>query len=91
MSSPSHGTHGSEHVTAADLDKLRHMLGVTPKTPHGYRNYFVAGPADRASMGRLVACGFAECSTRNLGLSGYPCYHATLEGANAVGVKELPR
>lgn len=77
-------------ITVADLDNLRHMLGVSEKHRRGYRNYFVAGGADVASMERLCAAGFA---IKNVGYqaSRDPCYHATIDGARAVGLKELPR
>jgi len=77
-------------ITVEDLDNLRHMLGVTERHPRGYRNYFVAGTTDVPSMQRLVAAGFA---VKNDGykLSSDPCYHATLDGARAVGLKALPR
>ena len=78
-------------ITADDLDKLRHMLGVSEQQPRGYRNYYVAGPRDVPSMERLCAAGFAVRESRNWELSGYPLYHATDEGARAVGLKELPR
>lgn len=79
-------------ITVDDLDNLRHMLGVTPKTPRGYRNYFVAGGADVASMERLRELGFV---VKNVHVhpdlvGGAPCYHATEDGARAVGLKRLP-
>ena len=77
-------------ITADDLDNLRHMLGVNEKCRRGYRNYFVAGGKDVASMERLVAAGFAVKNDR-YALSDAPCYHATAEGARAVGLKALPR
>lgn len=80
----------TEPITADDLDNLRHALGVSPKTPRGYRNYFVAGGKDVESMERLVAVGFMVKNER-YNLSDAPCYHATAEGARAVGLKALPR
>ena len=77
-------------ITADDLDNLRHMLGVSERCRRGYRNYFVAGGADIASMERLCAAGFAARNDR-YALSPEPCYHATTEGARAVGLKALPR
>lgn len=77
-------------ITADDLDNLRHMLGVSERTPRGYRNYFVAGADSVPSMERLRGAGFV---TKNdcYKLSADPCYHATAEGAKAVGLRSLPR
>lgn len=80
----------SPMITADDLDNLRHMLGVGERTPRGYRNYFVAGGDDVASMERLRAVGFVVKNER-YALSAEPCYHATTEGARAVGLRALPR
>ena len=77
-------------ITADDLDNLRHMLGVSDRNRSGYRNYFVAGGADVASMERLRVTGFVVKNER-YGLSADPCYHATIEGARAVGLRSLPR
>lgn len=77
-------------LNADDLDNLRHMLGVSETSPRGYRNYFVAGGDDIASMERLRALGFVV-KNQSYSLSNDPCYHATLEGAKAVGLKTLPR
>lgn len=79
-------------ITADDLDNLRHMLGVTMKTPRGYRNHFVAGGKDVESMERLRACGFVFKNERVHAelTGGAPCYHATIEGAKAVGLRRLP-
>lgn len=78
------------NITVDDLDNLRHMLGVSESNPRGYRNYFVAGGDDVLSMERLRAAGFVTLNDRYR-LSAEPCYHATPEGARAVGLKELPR
>lgn len=77
-------------ITADDLDNLRHMLGVSERCRSGYRNYFVAGGCDVASMERLRAAGFVVLNQR-YALSSDPCYHATLDGARAIGLKRLPR
>jgi hypothetical protein len=77
-------------ITADDFDNLRHMLGVSERCRRGYRNYFVAGGDDVASMERLRALGFVVKNER-YALSPDPCYHATIEGAKAVGLKSLPR
>lgn len=77
-------------ITVEDLDNLRHMLGVSEKCRSGYRNYFVAGGADVLSMERLCAAGFAIKNER-YALSSDPCYHATTDGARAVGLKGLPQ
>ena len=77
-------------ITVNDLDNLRHMLGVDEKCRKGYRNYFVAGGSDVASMERLRAAGFVVKNERYK-MSEDACYHATLDGAKAVGLKELPR
>ena len=76
-------------ITADDLDNLRHMLGVSDRNRRGYRNYFVAGSDNVQSMERLRAAGFAVRNERYQ-LSADPCYHATIEGARAVGLKALP-
>lgn len=78
------------NIDIADLDNLRHMLGVSAEHPRGYRNYFVAGGDDVASMERLRASGLVVKNER-YGLSSDPCYHATIEGARAVGLTRLPR
>jgi hypothetical protein len=77
-------------VTADDLDNLRHMLGVSERCRSGYRNYFVAGVSDVPSMERLRAAGFVMKNER-YAASADPCYHATDEGARAVGLRSLPR
>ena len=77
-------------ITADDLDNVRHMLGVSDKHRRGYRNYFVAGADSVPSMERLREAGFVVKNERYVG-SADPCYHATLEGARAVGLKALPR
>jgi hypothetical protein len=77
-------------ITADDLDNLRHMLGVSDRCRRGYRNYFVAGADDVPSMERLLVAGFVVKNDR-YALSLDPCYHATTEGARAVGLKSLPR
>lgn len=77
-------------ITADDLDNLRHMLGVSDRCRRGYRNYFVAGGDDVASMERLRAAGFVV-RNEQYGLSDDSCYHATIEGARAVGLKALPQ
>jgi hypothetical protein len=74
----------------ADIENLMHMLGVSAKHKKGYRNYFVAGPADAPSMERLRAAGFVVKNEGYMG-SSCPCYHATLEGAKRIGLTELPR
>jgi hypothetical protein len=79
----------SGQITVDDLDNLRHMLGVSERCRAGYRNYFVAGAYNVPSMERLRAAGFV---TKNpiYRASVDPCYHATLEGAKAVGLRRLP-
>jgi hypothetical protein len=74
----------------ADLDTLRHMLGVSDRHPRGYRNYFVAGGDDILSLERLRSAGMVVKNERYK-LSADPCYHATVEGARAVGLRSLPR
>lgn len=70
--------------TVADMDILRHMLGVgshIPKKDWGYRNYFNAGPghSDMPSLERLVAGGLAEqCSSEY--------WRATNAGMRAIGL-----
>lgn len=80
----------SEANEIEDMDNLRHMLGVSERAPRGYRNYFVAGGKDVASMERLRARGLV---VRNEGYnqSGDPCYHATIAGARVLGLRGLPR
>lgn len=77
-------------ITADDLDNLRHMLGVSDRCRKGYRNYFVAGGKDVDSMERLREAGFVVKNERYR-LSDAPCYHATTEGARAVGLTRLPQ
>lgn len=66
------------------------MLGVSERSRRGYRNYFVAGGDDVASMERLREAGFVVKNERYR-LSSAPCYHATIEGARAVGLTSLPQ
>lgn len=80
----------NDQITVSDLDNLRHMLGVEKRTPRGYRNYYVAGVCDVPSMERLVAHGFAV-KNQHCRLLPDPCYHATVNGARAIGLKGLPR
>jgi hypothetical protein len=77
-------------LTVDDMDNLRHMLGVSLKTPRGYRNYFVAGGKDVESMERLCRAGLAVKNGR-YALSVDPCYHATQEGGRFVGLERLPK
>ncbi len=72
-------------ITADDLDNLRHMLGISGRRRGGFRNYFVAGGDDVASMERLRDAGFVVKNERYM-LSADPCYHATIEGQRAVGL-----
>lgn len=81
---------GDDEITGYDLDNLIHMLGVDGRHKNGYRNYFVAGGDDIASMERLRAAGFVVKNERYR-MSEDPCYHATLAGAKKIGLKELPR
>ncbi len=75
-------------VTPLDLELVRHMLGVATKTPKGYRNYFVAAGDNVAAMERLQIAGLVtKGETDAVGT----CYHATLAGAQAVGLTELPK
>lgn len=76
-------------LTADDLDNLRHMLGVSPQHPKGYRNYFVAGGDDVLSMERLVEHGLAV-KNESYKASADPCYHATIAGAMYLGLDALP-
>lgn len=78
-------------MTVNDLDNLRHMLSVSEKHPKGYRNYFIAsfGSDDGKSMERLRMEGFVT-RWNSYSASGDDCYNATLDGARAVGLKELP-
>ena len=81
-------TERAEQITADDLEKLRHMLGVSYGRTKAYRNHYCAGVDAVAGMERLAAAGFVE---RGEVSGAFPTYYATLEGARAVGVKELPR
>jgi len=76
-------------ITVNDLDNLRHMLGVDERCPRGYRNYFVAGDSDVPSMERLRNAGFVVKNER-YAMSEGSCYHATIDGARAVGLRRLP-
>lgn len=77
------------NITAEDVDDLRHMLGVNARTPRGYRNYYVADPA-HPGMARLLAAGLVVKNER-YGVSKDACFHATIDGAKLIGLKELPR
>lgn len=76
-------------LTVGDLDNLRHMLGVSGRHPRGYRNYYIAGRGDLPSMERLEAHGFVVKHAGS-SLSDDACFHATEEGARAVGLERLP-
>lgn len=78
----------SPAITPADIDNLRHMLGVDydkSRKRWGYRNYYVTSPTD-PSMHRLVACGFARLVVQD---SRDATFCATRDGCLAVGM--LPR
>lgn len=78
-----------EGLNSYDMENLRHMLGVSEKHPRGYRNYFVAGGEDVASMERLRAHGLVV-KNDSYGLSADACYHATPEAARFLGLRKLP-
>lgn len=70
----------------ADMNNLRHMLGVgshIPKRDWCYRNYFNAGPghSDMPSIERLVSSGLAEEYRPEY-------YRATVAGMRAIGLNE---
>lgn len=72
--------------TVADMNNLRHMLGVgshIPKRDWGARNYFNAGDghSDMPSLLRLEAAGLIE-----RGRPGY--WHATDAGYDAIALKK---
>jgi len=80
-------------LTVQDMDNLRHMIGVSTQCPRGYRNHFVAGGDDVASMERLREAGLVVKNERihpQL-TGGDPCYHATELGARFLGLARLPR
>lgn len=71
----------------ADMNNLRHMLGVGShihKRDWGARNYFNAGEghADMPSLLRLEASGLIK---RNSQRPDY--WHATISGAKAIGLE----
>jgi hypothetical protein len=78
------------NIEPEDIDNLRHMLGVDDRHPKGYRNYFVAGGSDVESMERLRTAGLVFKNGR-YAASSDPCYHATMLGAEVVGLKRLPK
>lgn len=78
----------SEMITANDLSRLRHMLGVDAQRytqkQWGFRNYFAAGAGEQTeSMLRLQEAGFVR-QGEVFNESHY--YHATEEGCKAVGM-----
>jgi len=80
-------------VTAEDLDKLRHMLGVDSRKSQrqwGYRNYYASSKGDEPAMRRLQSAGFVR-QGRQYEDSFY--FHATEEGCKAVGLnaKQIKR
>jgi hypothetical protein len=77
------------NITTEDVDDLRHMLGVSKRTPWGNRNYYVAEPGHQG-MARLLAAGLVVKNERYQ-LSEDACYHATLAGAKLIGLREFPR
>lgn len=75
-----------------DIGKLRHMLGVDPRKPRkkwGYRNYYAASKDDIPSMKRLEAEGYVRPNKTSTFIDGdYYYWHATLKGAQMVGITE---
>ena len=74
-----------ENETVAEMEILRHMLGVGShirKTEWGYRNYFNAGEdhSDMATLRRLEAKGLAAKFAPEY-------WHATEAGYAAIGLK----
>ncbi len=75
-------------ITAADLDKLRNMLGMRSDVENrnwGYRNYYASSKDSEPAMRRLESAGFARQGTAFVG-SFY--FHATEEGCKAVGMNK---
>lgn len=74
-------------ISEADMDNLRHMLGIgshIKKRQWGYRNHFAPGGPDIQSMERLAEAGLVR--------KGQPYqethfYHATEAGCVAAGLK----
>lgn len=78
----------SDRITAADLDKLRHMVGVGPDVKPkdwGYRNYYAASPSSEPAMRRLESAGFVHEGSVYRGSFNF---HATEEGCKAVGMNK---
>jgi hypothetical protein len=66
-----------------DLNNLKHMLGATSHTLKknwGYRNRFMAGGNDLASMERLQKQGLVRRINKNTSIFPDPAYVATEEG-----------
>ena len=68
-------------ITSAQLDKLHHMLGVTPTKRVPFRNHYVSGQGDLADMEELEAAGMVKRRAMDSRLTdGCPCFNATPEG-----------
>jgi hypothetical protein len=77
-------------ITSAQLDKLHHMLGVTPTKRVPFRNHYVSGQGDLADMEALDAAGLVKRRAMDSRLTdGCPCFNATEEG-KAYAIDNLP-
>ncbi len=74
------------HVSAEDMENLRHMLGVgrhIPKRQWGFRNYYAPSAGDMPSMRRLEAAGLVR---RGRPYEDAYYFHATEAGCMAAGL-----
>jgi len=71
-------------ATKKNVDLLRHMLGVDPRTNQkhwGYRNYFAAGEDSVPECNALVSEGLAVCDFERYGLVYFSATKAGMEVA----------
>jgi len=75
-------------LTVTDMLNLKHMLGIgrhIPKNDWGYRNHFLPGGDDIASMGRLEQAGYVR---RGRQYEETNFFHATESGCEAAGLND---
>ena len=73
-------------ITTEDMENLRHMLGISQRTPRnqwGYRNYYASSISDMPSMARLETAGLVR---RGRPYEDAYYFHATKAGCLAVGL-----
>lgn len=83
--------------TSAQIDDMRHMLGMTGsarKGQWGYRNHYAASHGSTevlASMAQLVAMGLVEDGASTLTMQYFHCTHegCKVAGLSKAGIKRV--